>query len=429
MNSRILPNRIEIVEVERLVPSARNARTHSQKQIAEIAGSMKAFGFMVPVLVDPGNVIIAGHGRVLAARKMGLDRVPVIVINHLSDSEKRAYALADNKIALNAGWDDALLCVELEALKAESIDVAVAGFSQQEFDKLIHELESQVREPDEDQVPEPEKSVVSRSGDLWLLGEHKLLCGNALESASFVTLLAGRVADMVFTDPSYNVAYRSPSSEAINANDDQGPTFVGFLSRACSNLLEHARGACYICMACAEIHTLQTAFTAAGGHWSTFIIWGRSTFTFGRSDYQRQFEPILYGWREGQSHYWCGARDQGDLWLLDKLHAKDLRLTRKPVELIERAVLNSSRRGDMVLDPFTASGSTLIACEKTGRSAMLIECEPRYCDVIVRRWQEFTGRESMLSGSAMTFTQAKAERKATEQDTDIGSEEAQGTAA
>jgi DNA modification methylase len=420
MNSRILADRIEIVEVERLVPSARNARTHAEKQIAEIAGSMRAFGFMVPVLVDSDDVIIAGHGRVLAARKLGLERVPVIVVNHLTEAEKRAYSLADNKIALNADWDEALLRVELEALTEEGIDLAVAGFSKQEFNELIDELESQVRELDEDEVPDPEDAVVSRFGDLWLLGEHRVLCGDAIVPASFTTLLDGQVADMVFTDPPYNVAYRSPSNGATIANDDQGSAFAGFLRAACSNVLQFSRGACYICMACAEIHTLHTAFTNAGGHWSTFLIWGKSTFTLGRSDYQRQYEPILYGWREGQSHYWCGARDQGDLWLLDKPRSNDLHPTMKPVELIERAVLNSSRRGGIVLDPFAGSGSTLIACEKTGRAARLIEVEPRYCDVIVRRWQEFTGQEATLSGSAMTFAQAQAERKGT--DRDAGSE-------
>jgi DNA modification methylase len=424
MNSRILADRIEIVEVERLVPSARNARTHSEKQIAEIAGSMKAFGFMVPVLVDSDDVIIAGHGRVLAARKLGLERVPVIVVNHLTEAEKRAYALADNKIALKAEWDEALLRVELEALTEEGMDLAVVGFSQQEFDELIDDLESQVREPDEDEVRDAEGDAVSRAGDLWLLGEHKLLCGDAIDPASFATLLDGQMADMVFTDPPYNVAYRSPSNGATIANDDQGSAFAGFLSSACSNLLQFSRGACYICMACAEIHTLHAAFTSAGGHWSTFIIWGKSTFTLGRSDYQRQYEPILYGWREGQSHYWCGARDQGDLWLLNKPRANDLHPTMKPVELIERAVLNSSRRGDIVLDPFAGSGSTLIACEKTGRAARLIEFEPRYIDVIVRRWQEFTGQEAMLSSSGITFTQAQAERKAAERDAGRENEEA-----
>src|ERR1700733_10853011 len=416
MNSRILADRIEIVEVERLEPSARNARTHSEKQIAEIAGSMKAFGFMVPVLVDTDKVIIAGHGRVLAARKLGLERVPVIVVNHLTEAEKRAYALADNKIALNADWDEALLRVELEALTEEGMDLAVAGFSQQEFNELIDELESQVREPDEDEVPDAEGDAVSRAGDLWLLAEHKLLCGDAIDPASFATLLDGQVADTVFTDPPYNVAYHSPSNGATIANDDQGAAFAGFLSGACSNLLQFSRGACYICMACAEIHTLHAAFTSAGGHWSTFIIWGKSTFTLGRSDYQRQYEPILYGWREGGSHYWCGARDQGDLWLFDKPRANVLHPTMTRVELIERAVLNSSRRGGIVLDPFAGSGSTLIACEKTGRSARLIEFEPRYCDVIILRWQEFTEQDAILSGSGMTFAQTRAERKATEQD-------------
>lgn len=247
---------------------------------------------------------------------------------------------------------------------------------------------------------------------MWILGEHKLLCGDAIETASFDLLLGDERADLVFCDPPYNVAYRSPASGDTIANDDQGGAFFAFLSEACRNVLEYSRGAIYVCMSCAEIHTLHQAFTRAGGHWSTFVIWGKSTFTLGRSDYQRQHEPILYGWRDGGSHYWCGARDQSDLWLIDKPHANDVHPTMKPVELVERAVLNSSRRGDLVLDPFGGSGSTLIACEKTGRAARLMELEPKYCDVIVRRWQEFAGQEARLSGSELTFAQLQAEREA-----------------
>jgi DNA modification methylase len=395
---------LEIWGIERLIPSARNARTHSAAQIAELAGSIAAFGFMAPVLVDSAGMIIAGHARVLAARQLHLDRIPVVVADHLNETEKRAYAIADNKIALNAGWDDELLKVELESLRADGVDLHNLGFTEEEFNHLIDELDPAPR-IDDDSLPEAPVAAVNRTGDIWQLGDHMLLCGDALNASSYSTLLSGSAAAMVFTDPPYNVAYRAPGLGVGIANDNLGDAFGTFLGTACQNLLANTQGALYICMSSSELHTLYDAFTKAGGHWSTFIIWGKNTFTLGRADYQRQFEPILYGWREGAGHYWCGARDQGDLWLIDRPQANDLHPTMKPVGLIERAVLNSSRRGGIVLDPFGGSGSTLIACEKTGRHARLIELEPLYCDVIIRRWQTFVGRDAIHGRTGETFAQ------------------------
>ena len=411
MNSRIMPERIDIIALEQLIANARNARTHSDQQISELAASMRAFGFMVPVLVDSEGIIMAGHARVLAARQLGLERVPVIVVSHLTESEKRAYAIADNKIALNAGWDEELLRVELEVLKDDGVALESLGFSEAEFNELLDKL-SLESAPDEDVAPESPSTPVSQRGDVWLLGDHRLFCGDATEAASYRSVLAGELAGMTFTDPPYNVAYRAPGLGVGIANDDLGSAFGAFLQSACAHILQNTGGALYLCMSSSELHTLYSAFTKAGGHWSTFLIWGKNTFTLGRADYQRQFEPILYGWRDGGSHYWCGARDQGDLWLIDRPQVNDLHPTMKPVALVERAVLNSSRRGDTVLDPFAGSGSTLIACEKTGRLARLIELEPGYCDVIVRRWQEFTGREATHSQTAKTFAQLSETRLA-----------------
>jgi DNA modification methylase len=218
---------------------------------------------------------------------------------------------------------------------------------------------------------------------------------------------------MVFSDPPYNVAYHAPGLGVGITNDDLGSDFGSFLQNACIHMLQNASGALYLCMSSSELHTLYSAFTKAGGHWSTFLIWGKNTFTLGRADYQRQFEPILYGWREGGSHYWCGARDQGDLWLIDRPQVNDLHPTMKPVALVERAVVNSSRRGDTVLDPFAGSGTTLVACEKVGRIARLIELEPCYCDVIITRWQQLTGREAVHGLSGETFAQLSEMRSAT----------------
>jgi DNA modification methylase len=418
VTSRPMVERIELFDVGRLIPSARNARTHSDAQVAEIAGSISAFGFMVPVLVDRDGGIIAGHGRVLAARKLGLERVPVIVAEHLSDTEKRAYAIADNKIALNAGWDEELLKVELESLKESGVRLDSLGFSEKEFNELLDSLKTESL-ADEDSVPDEPVYPVSRTGDAWRLGDHLLYCGDALDAASYAALLAGETAHMTFTDPPYNVAYRAPGRDVEIANDNLGKGFAAFLEIACGQMLANTTGAVYICMSSSELHTLHAAFTKTGGHWSTFIIWGKDNFTLGRSDYQRQFEPILYGWREGQQHYWCGDRDQGDLWMFDRPRVNDLHPTMKPVELIERAVVNSSQRGEIVLDPFAGSGSTLIACEKLGRRARLIELEPKYCDVIVARWQEFTNKVVTHGATGKTFAAMAAERSAVPESSNV----------
>jgi DNA modification methylase len=408
---RAIPDRIELFAIERLIPSARNARTHSEQQIAELAGSMRAFGFMVPVLVDAEGGIIAGHARVLAARKLNLDHVPVIVNQHLTELEKRAYAIADNKIALNAGWDEELLGVELESFKDDGVDLENLGFSEAEFNELLDKL-SPKSTLDEDVAPDAPSTPVSQRGDLWQLGDHRLFCGDATDAASYLAVLPGEPAGMVFSDPPYNVAYHAPGLGVRITNDDLGSDFGSFLQNACIHMLQNTSGALYLCMSSSELHTLYSAFTNAGGHWSTFLIWGKNTFTLGRADYQRQFEPILYGWRQGGPHYWCGARDQGDLWLIDRPQVNDLHPTMKPVALVERAVLNSSRRGDRVLDPFAGSGTTLIACQKTGRIARLIEIEPRYCDVIIARWQELTRHEAVHQSSGETFAQLSAKRSA-----------------
>src|SRR5713101_2031282 len=391
---------IEYWPLDRLIPYARNARTHSDDQIALIAGSIVEFGFVNPILVDSRDGIVAGHGRLLAARKLHLDRVPVIVLDHLSDIQRRAYIIADNRLALHAGWDNEMLGLELAALEQESFNLELLGISDAEFEDLVTQLERELGNTDDDVAPDAPEVPVTATGDLWILGEHRILCGNATSMDSVDRILSGEQADLVFTDPPYNVGYRQSvkgrrrGPQRPIANDDLGPGFEKFLYSACINLLAVARGAIYICMSSSELHTLHKAFTGAGGHWSTFVIWYKNTFTLGRSDYQRQYEPILYGWRQGSAHHWCGARDQGDVWCLNKPRINDLHPTMKPVELIERALRNSSQRGNVVLDPFGGAGTTLIACEKTGRQARLVEIEPKYVDVSVLRWQQLTGRQA-----------------------------------
>lgn len=386
------------------MPYARNARTHSEAQLQQIAESIRQFGFNGAILIDQEGSILAGHGRVLAAQKLGISHLPVIVVSHLNEVQKRAFRLADNQLALNAGWDEELLSSELKALAEQNMNLEVTGFDDEELKRLLAKLESE-SDLDPDEAPEAEPDVVSHSGDLWIAGTHRILCADGTKVQDLERLLV-QPSDMVFTDFPYNVAYEGKTARKLTlVNDDLGTGFSEFLQSACRALLKVNNGAVYLCMSSGELHRLYSAFTEAGGHWSTFIIWAKNPFTLGRSNYQRQFEPILYGWREGHSHYWCGKRDQGDVWMIDKPFRNDIHPTMKPVELVERAIRNSSRAGEIVLDPFAGSGSTLIACQRTGRAARLIEIDPRYVDVIVRRWQEYTGQAACLEGDGRTFAE------------------------
>ncbi|KZZ75083.1 DNA methylase N-4 [Oleiphilus sp. HI0132] len=404
-------NTVESVEhwsLQRLIPYAKNARTHDDTQVSQIAGSIAEFGFVNPILVGDDNVIIAGHGRLMAAQQLGLDTVPVIVLHHLTEAQRRALVIADNKIAENAGWNDELLKLELEELGDLGFDLDLIGFSDEELDELLGNDE-QSGESDEDEIPEVEDEPVSRHGDVWVMGDHRLLCGDSTSKQDLEKLMSGELADMAFTDPPYNVDYGNNAKDKMRGkdrrimNDNLGDDFYQFLKDALTNLLSVTKGACYIAMSSSELDTLQKAFRDAGGKWSTFIVWAKNTFTLGRSDYQRQYEPILYGWREGNDHFWCGARDQGDVWFFNKPVKNDLHPTMKPVELVERALRNSSKSRDIVLDLFGGSGSTLIACEKTGRAARLIELDPKYVDVIVRRWQDYSGEQAIRESDELSF--------------------------
>ena len=410
MTASWLADKIEQWPTAKLVPYARNARTHSEAQVAQIAASIAEFGFTNPILAGSDGVIVAGHGRLAAAQKLGLEVVPVVVLDHLSPTQRRALVIADNRIAENAGWDDAMLRVELAALADDDFDVALTGFDADALAELMAGEEPDAEgQTDDDAVPEVPETPISRPGDIWLLGVHRLLCGDATVPASYERLLAGEQADMVFTDPPYNVNYANSARDKMRGkdrailNDNLGDGFYDFLLAALTPTVAHCRGAIYIAMSSSELDTLQSAFRAAGGHWSTFIIWAKNTFTLGRADYQRQYEPILYGWPEGAQRHWCGDRDQGDVWNIKKPQKNDLHPTMKPVELVERAIRNSSRPGNVVLDPFGGSGTTLIAAEKSGRSARLIELDPKYVDVIVRRWQDWTGQQATRESDGVAF--------------------------
>ncbi len=381
---------------DQLIPYARNARTHSDEQVAQIAGSIAEFGFVNPVLVGEDKIIIAGHGRLLAAQRLGLSEVPVIVLDHLNEIQRRALILADNQIAATAGWNDELLSLELSDLASDEFDLSLLGFSEDALNELLHNS-NDLGLVDEDAVPEVEPNPVSQLGDLWQLGNHRVMCGDATSAEVMTTLMDGQLADMVFTDPPYNVDYGNAEKDTRQTkdrrilNDNLGDAFYDFLHGAMTQMLSVTKGALYVSMSSSELDTLQKAFRDAGGKWSTFIIWAKNTFTLGRADYQRQFEPILYGWKEGNDHFWCGARDQGDVWFIKKPHKNDLHPTMKPVELVERAIRNSSKSQDIVLDAFGGSGTTIIACEKTGRHGRMLELDPKYVDVIIKRWQDYSG--------------------------------------
>ena len=403
--------KIEKWETERLIPYAKNARSHSPTQVSQIAASITEFGFVNPILVGDDGVIVAGHGRLLAAQQLGMETVPVIVLGHLSPIQRQALVIADNKLAINASWDEELLSLEIQALDETEFDIDLLGFSDAELSDMLSSPDV-AGSTDEDDVPEPEADPVCELGEVWLLGDHRLMCGDSTVAEDVAALMDGGSADMAFTDPPYNVVYTASANDKRNGvtreimNDKLGSGFYEFLESAISNLLKSTAGAVYIAMSNLELETLRRAFEATGGRWSTYIVWAKNHFAMGGSDYHSQYEPILYGWTEGADHYWCGDRGQSNLWEFDRLMKNDLHPTMKPVALVERAINNSSKRGGVVLDLFGGSGTTLIACEKTARTGRMMELDPKYADVIIRRWQEYTGKQATREGDGALFDDA-----------------------
>jgi DNA modification methylase len=410
MTPNWMADKVEPWPTTKLIPYARNARTHSDEQVAQIAASIVEFGFTNPVLAGSDGIVICGHGRLAAAQRLGLEQVPVVVLDHLTPTQRRALIIADNRIAENSGWDPEQLRLEIEALQDDQFDISLTGFDTDALAEMLEgEEPDQTGQTDDDQIPEVQENPISKPGDVWILGPHRLLCGDATQSESYERLLQGQPVDLTWSDPPYNVNYANSAKDKLRGknrailNDNLGEGFYDFLLDALTPALSQCQGAVYLAMSSSELDTLQSAFRAAGGHWSTFIIWAKNTFTLGRSDYQRQYEPILYGWPEGQQRHWCGDRDQGDVWQIKKPAKNDLHPTMKPVELVERCIRNSSKPGQTVLDPFGGSGTTLIAAEKSGRVARLMELDPKYCDVIVRRWQDWTGQEAKLETTGEAF--------------------------
>jgi DNA modification methylase len=396
-------NPVEMWPIERPKANPDNARIHSEEQVRQLAKSVETHQVNRTILVDENDIILAGHGLWLALHSLGYPEVPVQVLSHLTPAQKRTYLIADNQLAANSSWDDEKLRLSIQKLEKELVDLDVIGFSPQELDRILADLAPEDPVGDPEEVPDTPALAVTITGDLWILGRHRVLCGDSLVHGNLERALGGQKAEMTFSDPPYNCNYSQKSNGKKIANDNLGPAFQEFLERACAQMLAVTKGAIYICMSSAEVHTLVRAFKAAGGHWSTYIVWSKDRFTLGRSDYQRQFEIILYGWREGGEHFWCGARAEGDVWCVPKPQSNRRHPVMQPVALVERAIRNSSQRGDLVLDIFGGAGSTLIACEKSGRRGAVVELEPKYVDVIVRRWQSYTQQEARLESDGRSF--------------------------
>jgi DNA modification methylase len=361
--------------------------------------------------------VVDGHLRLKAALRLGLETVPVILADDLTPAQIKAFRILANRSATWADWDEDLLRLELEELKLDDFDLALTGFDADELLEIMAGEETTTEgNTDEDAAPEVPVRPVSKPGDVWIMGQHRLLCGDATDPASYDTLLGTERVAMIFQDPPYNVDYANSPKDKLRGkhrpilNDNLGEGFQAFLLAALKPALQRCDGAIYIAMSSSELDTLQAAFRAAGGKWSTFIIWAKHTFTLGHADYQRQYEPILYGWREGANRHWCGDRDQGDVWEIKKPAKNALHPTQKPVEVPERAIRNSSRPGSLVLDCFGGSGSTLIACERTGRVCRVMELDPKYCDVIVRRWQDWTGQKAQRADDGLLFDELASDQ-------------------
>jgi len=402
--------KIQDVAVNKLIPYAKNSRTHSPEQVGQIAASIKEFGFRNPILVD-GVGIIAGHGRLLAAQKLNLDKVPTIDCSDMTESQKKAYIIADNKLALNAGWDTAMLSIEIQDLEDEGFDLTLLGFDDKELNAL---LQPEIVEgfTDEDAVPDTPIEPKTKLGDIYILGNHRLMCGDSTNIDAIEKLTDGRPVDMWLTDPPYNVALgmNETPEEAkkrnrrtdglIVQNDSMGDKeFRQFLTDCvtAADSVMKAGAVFYIWHADSEGYNFRGACQDSGWKVRQCLIWKKSSLVMGRQDYHWMHEPCLYGWKEGAAHLWATDRKQTTILEFHKPFKNGQHPTMKPVELFEYQMLNNTKGGDIVLDSFGGSGTTLIAAEKHGRYARIMELDPKYCDVIVKRWEDFTGKQAILA--------------------------------
>lgn len=418
MGSEKKSGRMEQWEVDKLISYDKNSRTHSEEQIAQIAASIEEFGFLNPILVDGrDSTMIAGHGRLMAAKKMGLAKVPVVVFDHLSDAQRRAYVIADNKLALSAGWDEEVLAAELTLLIDEGFGLELTGFSDEEFSDLVERTTPEQAPPsgDDDAIPETPAEPITKPGDIYILGKHRLMCGDSTSVDAFDRLMPGETADLIFTDPPYGMSYgggRAQGDHSLNKktggvfvkshgmimNDDlQGDDLIQLVRDALTTAKVKSKtdAAAYVCFTWRTYSQFESGVRECGYDIKACIVWDKKSIGLGNSHYRPQHEFIFYC--KGD---WQGDKSQSDVWCLSRgATGEYVHPTQKPVELIERALVNSSKKGEIVIDCFGGSGSTLIAAEKLGRAARIMELDPKYCDVIVARWEKYTGKKASLLGS------------------------------
>ena len=393
----VTTTKFELVSIDKLVPYANNARTHSPAQINKLRSSLREFGFINPVIIDRDFGIIAGHGRVLAAREEGISEVPCVYADHLTEAQKKAYIIADNRMALDAGWDEEMLRIEIESLQADAFDLALTGFDEKELSKLFDDG-NEAKDDDFDVDEELKKPTFSKAGDVWTLGRHRLVCGDSTKPETYEILMEGRKANLVLTDPPYNVNYEGSAGKIKNDNM-ASEKFFDFLFDAfsCMEKVMADDASIYVFHADTEGLNFRKAFDAAGFYLSGCCIWKKPSLVLGRSPYQWQHEPCLFGWKKKGKHQWYSDRKQATVWEFEKTKKNTDHPTMKPIPLLAYAITNSSMSNTLVLDPFGGSGSTLIACEQTDRSCATIELDEKFCDVIVKRYIELVGTADGVS--------------------------------
>lgn len=383
---------MELVSLDKLVPYANNARTHSPEQINKLRSSLREFGFINPVIIDKDYGIIAGHGRVLAAREEGIKEVPCVFVDYLTEAQKKAYILADNRMALDAGWDEELLRVEIEALQGAAFDVGLTGFDEKELSDLFKGADTEVKDDDYDLTAALEKAAFVKRGDMWAVGKHRLLCGDATSAEDVGKLCGENRVNLILTDPPYGVSFKSSSGLTIQNDSMKDEEFYGFLLSAFKNMVAHLEpgGSAYVFHADTEGLNFRRAFIDAGLHLAGCCIWVKNSLVLGRSDYQWQHEPVLYGFMKNGKHKWYSDRKQTTIWNFDKPKRNENHPTSKPLDLLSYPLKNSTQENAIVLDTFGGSGSTLMACELMNRICYTMELDEKYASVILRRYVEQT---------------------------------------
>ena len=386
--------KMELVSVTKLIPYINNARTHSADQVNKLRSSLREFGFINPVIIDKDYNIIAGHGRILAAKEEGIPEVPCVYVDYLTEAQKKAYILADNRMAMDAGWDEELLRLEIEALQAESFDVSLTGFDDQEIADLFKDEDgSGAKDDDYDLSAALEKAAFVEKGDIWTVGRHRLMCGDATSAEDVERLMDGRRANLILTDPPYGVSFQSSDGLSIQNDSIKGEEFYQFLLSAMQNMASvlASGGAAYVFHADTEGLNFRRAFVDAGLHLAGCCIWVKNSLVLGRSDYQWQHEPVLYGFLQNGKHPWYSDRKQTTIWNFDKPKRNKNHPTSKPLDLLAYPIGNSTQANAIVIDTFGGSGSTLMACEQTGRICCTMELDEKYASVILRRYVDDGG--------------------------------------